>query len=403
MPGSKVKLKDGKWRLYVSNGYDIHGKPVRITKTITATSERDADRQLQLFYFDVKKQPVPARMKIRFEEFVKIWKEKYGDTLSPTTQEGNRVVIENRLLPYFGKMYLSKIRAEHLTAYFRELEQPGQRIDGKGSTLSKGTVHMNYLVLRAMLNKAVEWQYLSINPCSLIPKDERPRPVHKKRPIFQEKELRRFLQALFALPENAGNTKYRLLCYMDLFTGIRRGELFALRWSNVDLENKIIEIKNSCYIEKGGCVKLKSTKTKSSERYVCIDDVIVNLFRKHRHYQELWLGKYGIDNSGDYIFLKRDIRSKEASIGNPSGFYHWLKDFLEKNNLSHICVHSFRHMAASYALANDVPLTTVQAMMGHSDISTTNIYLHSLDESRRRGAERMSGAFKVMESDYNIK
>ena len=394
MPGSKVSLGNGKWRLFVSNGYDAKGKQIRPTKTITATSERDADRQLQLFYFEVKKQPVPAKMKIRFDEFVDIWWERYGNTLSPTTIDGDKVVINTRLLPYFGRMYLSKIRAEHLTAFFRELEQDGNRLDGKPGKLSKGTVHINFRVIRAMLNKAVEWQYLAVNPCSAIPKDERPKAIHEKRPILQENELGKFLRLLFALPDTATCAKYKLLSYLDLFTGIRRGEIFALRWHKIDFENRMIDVKNSSYVEKGGTVKLKDTKTDESKRAVYLDDVLVELFKKHKEHQEKWLQKHGITNSGDYVFLKRDIRSKEASIANPSGFYHWLVAFLERNGISKVCVHSFRHMAASYALGHNVALSDVQEMMGHTDIATTGIYLHSLNASRRRNADKMSGVFK---------
>lgn len=394
MPGSKVNLGNGKWRLFVSNGYDTKGKAVRLSKTVTATSERDADRQLQLFYFEAKKQPVPAKMKIRFNEFVKVWWERYGNTLSPTTVVGDRVAIDGRLLPYFGNMYLVKIKAEHIIAFLDDLGSDGQRRDGKIGKLSKGTIHITYRVLRAMLNKAVEWKYIAVNPCNLIPKDDKPKAIHAKRPILHEKELGRFLQALFALPDTATNAKYKLLCYLDLFTGIRRGELYALQWHKVDFENKTIDISNSSYVEKGGLVKLKGTKTESSNRVVYIDDLLISLLQKHKYYQNLWLKKYGVQNTGDYMFLKRDIVSKEASIGHSSSFYHWLISFLKKNNFSRVCIHSFRHMAASYALGNNVPLTTVQAMMGHSDIATTSIYLHSLDESRRRGAERMSGMFK---------
>lgn len=394
MPGSKVNLGNGKWRLFVSNGYDAKGKAVRLSKTVTATSERDADRQLQLFYFEAKKQPVPAKMKIRFEEFVKVWWDRYGNSLSPTTADGDRVAIDGRLLPYFGSMYLAKIKAEHIIAFFEDLGKDGQRRDGKSGKLSKGTIHLTYRVLRAMLNKAVEWKYLAVNPCNLIPKEDKPKAIHAKRPILQENELGNFLRILFALPDNATNVKYKLLSYLDLFTGIRRGEIFALRWHKIDFENRTIDVKKSSYVEKGGTVKLKDTKTDESKRAVYIDDRLVELFKKHKEYQEKWLHKYDITNPGNYVFLKRDIRSKEAGIAHPSGFYHWLVAFLEHNDISKVCVHSFRHMAASYALANNVPLTTVQAMMGHTDIATTSIYLHSLEESRRRGAETMSGVFK---------
>lgn len=403
MPGSKVSLGNGKWRLFVSNGYDAKGKPVRWSKTVKATSERDADRQLQLFYFEVKEQPVPAKMKIRFEDFVQIWWERYGNTLSPTTISADKGVINTRINPYFGKMYLSKIRKEHLVAFFKEMEEDGNRLDGKSGKLSKGTIHIAFRVLRAMLNKAVEWQYLTINPCNQIPKDEKPKAIHVKRPILHEKDLKRFLQALFALPDNARNAKYKLMCYLDLFTGIRRGELFAITWDKIDFDKKLIEVKNSAYIAEGGEVKLKAPKTKASERMVYLDDKVIQLFNKHRDYQQAWLNKYSICNSGNYVFLRRDIVAKEARIAQPSGFYHWLIKFLDKNNIPRICIHSFRHMAASYALANNVSLTTVQAMMGHTDIATTSIYLHSLDDSRRKGAEKMSGVFKNIEGESDNK
>lgn len=97
------------------------------------------------------------------------------------------------------------------------------------------------------------------------------------------------------------------------------------------------------------------------------------------------------------IFMKRmregDGRKVVERAGR-SAFYHWLRAFLKRNGLPHIDVHSFRRMAASYCLNNQVPLTTIRQMLGHKDLETTMIYLRSLEVNRKTGTQVLSDAYR---------
>lgn len=385
MPGSKKNVGNGKWQLTVSNGFDINGKPIRHYKTVEAKSERAADKLLAEFYVSIKKMPVMKRGKITFSGFYEIWKTRYESSYSETTRHSNEHDVKNRILPYFGKLYLNQINADHISNFLLEMKQHKMRLDGRNGLLSDATIHKYFRILRAILNKAVELEYISFNPCSKLPRAEKPKPNYKKRPIYQERELSEFFKAIDNLKENALNTKYKLMVYLGFFGGIRRGELYGLKWCDWDENNMTLNIRHSCYDVGKGAKGLKKPKTKSSDRIIYYNEEIKVLFSKHKKYQDEWLKKYNIENDEQYVFIagKGVIKSGKAKLASPSGFYSWLMNFIKKHKFKHITVHSLRHMAASYALANGAALTSVQSMMGHTRIETTAIYLHELENKTK--------------------
>ena len=393
MPGSITDLGNGKYRLSVSNGFRLDGKQNRSTKTIKASSRRAADKELQKMYLEFcNKGKVSINNRIAFNEFIDIWYDRHEKHNSPNAVSGDMNCIRNRLVPHFGKMKLSKITSEHIIEFFDELTLNRQRLDNTGKQLSLGMIFTTYKILRAILNKAKEWGYICENPCLEIPKEQRPKKIYQKPPIFEQEELKNFLQKLFSLRDNATNTKHKLFFYLSLIDGCRVGEHIALTWNDVDLQAKKIIISKSVY------TKDKHTLTKCTkngrDREVYIDDTAVELLKKHKEYQKRWLNKNKLTNPNGYIFLKTRLNSVE--MASRSVFRLWLGAFLKKNHFRHIGVHGFRRMAASYALSNNVPITAVQAMLGHSDIATTNIYLRSLKNSRQDGVEKMSNVFQSM-------
>ncbi|MBR4847606.1 MAG: tyrosine-type recombinase/integrase, partial [Phascolarctobacterium sp.] len=101
--------------------------------------------------------------------------------------------------------------------------------------------------------------------------------------------------------------------------------------------------------------------------------------------------KHQLTNPEGYVFLKAVTdRVEMPSLGFFNG---WSRNFLRKNGIKHVCVHSFRRMAATYALSNKVPLDVVKNMLGHTDIATTNIYLRTLQDSQRDGAVVVSNVY----------
>ena len=106
-----------------------------------------------------------------------------------------------------------------------------------------------------------------------------------------------------------------------------------------------------------------------------------------------------MDNPNLYIFIKRTIKKgnhPEAVLPSRGSFHHFIRKFLKKNNLPPIDVHGFRRMGASYSVNNQVPLTTVQTMLGHKSLSITIIYLRTLNNSRKEGAEALSNTYKQL-------
>ncbi len=392
MIGSKIKLKNGKYRLFVSDGHNSKGQKVRYTRVITAATDGEAERKLAAFYAEVKGKKAVMNKKISFKAFYKVWKDRHAPELSPTTRATMEADIEERLIPWFGQMYLSKISERTVGNFLYELRVNSDRHDQRAGPLSPATIHKFYRILRAMLNRAVDWGYLSENPCNKLPKEERPQPRYKKRIILQEDQLKNLLSLLFALKDTARNVKYKLLVYLSLLGGTRRGELFALKWSDVDMDTRQIRIAKSLYKLKKTPATTKAPKTDGSERTIYIDDRAVALLKQHHEHQQLWLKKRKLTNKDDYLFLavEQTEGSGIAKVANPSGFYHWLRNFMRKNGLQEIPLHSLRHMTATYALASGADLVSVQKIMGHTKISTTEIYLHDLEESKKKTANIIS-------------
>ena len=397
MAGAIVDLGNNKWELRVSLGYDMNGKQMRKTRRITARSRQAADKELAKFYVEVTNKPVTTGKKISFSEFSIVWENRHNSKLSNTTQFRNTELLNLRILPAFYKKQLDRISANDIIRFIDTLRQAGMRKDGQEEKLlSDGSIQMHYKLLRSMFNKAVQWHYISQNPCSLIPKDSIPRANYRRLPIWQENDLKRFLATIEALEDSPINVKYKLMISLALLTGARRGEFMALTWDCIDFTNKTIYINKACEVISHQPVNIKSPKTASSVRHLGIDDYTISLLMRHKYIQDEYLKKKNLNNPKQFIFLARIQRNtNELSQAFPSCLYTWLKRFCTKYKFPKITVHSFRHMAATYALSYGVPLTTVQHMLGHTDIKTTSIYLHELESKRQE-------ATKILSSQYNL-
>ncbi|MBO5638170.1 MAG: site-specific integrase [Acidaminococcaceae bacterium] len=408
MPGSKQSLdlealkKTGKckWRLSVSNKFRADGKANRKTMTVGPCSEAQADKLLQILYLEFSKQSPQNANHIRFSEFAKIWLERHSKRLSPNTHNGYENAIEVRLKPYFGNIKITKISAEMIMEYINDLRANGNRMDGRAGTIASARIFELYKILRAMLNRAKEWGYITHNPIDDIPRDKRPRPHYKVKPILEDSQLSILLQKLFAMNENGTSIKNQLFIYLALVTGCRSGELLALSWNDINFESKKISITKDIYVQDGKTLVQNRTKGMTS-RIVYVDDRCIDLLHKHKTYQSAWLEARKMKNPNQYIFIKRTTKAnktKEAELPCRECFHHFLSKFLKKNGLPHIDVHGLRRTAASYSISNQVPLTAIQAMLGHASMSTTMIYLRTLEKSRKEGVSALSNTYQNLMS-----
>jgi integrase len=396
MAGSKRFLGDNKWKLCISLGYDNNGSQIRKYKTISARSEKAADKELAKFYVEVTNKPVITGDRIRFGEFIELWRQRYSNKLSNTTINRNEMLLELRILPAFYNKQLCKITEIDILRFIDELRLPGMRKDSNDTKLlSDGSVQMHYKFLHSIFNKAVQWGYISQNPCDRIPRDEIPKANYRTLPIWQQPDFQRFLYLVSQLKDNPYNVKYKLLVSLFSLTGARRGEIFALTWDRIDFTNKCIYINQSTEVIPHQPLATKAPKTDPSVRWVGIDDYTIDLFNKHMAYQQQYLLERQYINPQHFVFLERMHTSStnESRSAYPSCFRTWLIKFCEQNNLPPITAHSFRHMAGTYALALGAPITSVQRLLGHSNIKTTEIYLHDLEGQRQKTTQVLSNQF----------
>ncbi|WIW69892.1 site-specific integrase [Anaerosinus gibii] len=391
MPGSLVDLGNNKWELRVSLGYNINGKQIRKTKRIISKSKKAAEKELAKFYVEVTKNPVIKGDKISFGEFIEIWQQRHNQKLSNKTSYRNSELLKNRILPAFYSKQLEKITDMDIVKFIEELKKPHMRQDKRNlNTLSDGSIQMHYKLIRSILNKAVQWRYLVENPCRLIAKDDIPKANYRRLPIWQENDLKRFLATLEKISNSPRELKYKLMISLALITGARRGEFTALTWDCIDFVNARIYIEKASEAIANKPLAIKVPKTKSSIRWLNIDSYTVSLLKLQKQFQDEFLTKHHYSNPKQFIFLSRKVINQEVSQIYPSSLYIWLSKFCKKYDFPAITVHSFRHMAASYALAYGVPLTTVQHMLGHTDIKTTAIYLHELESKRKEAVQILS-------------
>ena len=185
--------------------------------------------------------------------------------------------------------------------------------------------------------------------------------------------------------------KYRTAIMLTLYTGMRRGELCGLNWSDIDFDNKLVTINKSVLYSAEKGVYEDTTKTKSSNRSINIPSDMIKLLKQYQAEQlqlRLSMGDIWI-NSGK-IFT-----SENGGLINPDTLSTWFKKFIKRHNLPDIHYHSLRHTAATLLIAGGVDIATVSKRLGHADKSTTlNIYTHAIKSADKEAADKLQDIYK---------
>ena len=377
MAGSIEKRGKDSYRLVCTDGYDLNGHVVRKTKTIHGT-KKEAQIALAQFVTEVQSGLVIEGKSLKFSEFVEIWKRDYGKKeLAPSTYERYLGMLEKRILPYFGRFYLNKIKPTDIMKFYDMLEKDTQysRKNNKHNVktlkpLSGKTILEHHRLLRAMLHKAVYWQLLVANPCERV---QPPKARKPKRKFYDEKQTQFLVENLNKLDEEF--IKYKTAIMLTIFTGVRLGELMGLEWKDIDFEHQIISVnRSSQYLTDKG-VFTKTPKTESSIRDIGIPDFIVSLLKEYslwynrqkRLYGELWF-------NSDRLFVQDNGKPM-----HPDTISKWFVKYVEKIGLPVINFHGLRHTNATLLIGENIDPAVVAARLGHAQISTTyNFYVHPL-------------------------
>ena len=219
-------------------------------------------------------------------------------------------------MDFFAGRKLEKITADTIRSFIDQLSEatcdPERSL--KERPLSQTMIYNHFKLLHNIFARAVEWGYLPKNPCAELGKDERPRPDYHPAPIWQEKELRLFLRVLDDMDDTSVAAKQKALFYLIFMTGMRKGELSALTWKDIDWEEGSISISKAQRFCDASHYEISKPKTKGSVRVVYVDKWVLGLLKKHKVMQQEEFAEKHWKNEEQYIFpsFKKNIDRKSV-------------------------------------------------------------------------------------------
>lgn len=247
--------------------------------------------------------------------------------------------------------------------------------DGK---LNNNSVIRYQAMLSSIFKKGVQWGLINENPCS---RAEHPKVEEIDIRVLTEEEIPTLLDVLSDAPP-----QYSVITQLALLLGARRGEICALRWSDIDFEKGTLSIKRTVQSIPGIGLVFNTPKTRRGKRCLRIGADCVELLQKYRRYQKAerfrigsaWVRKVTLENGkvadNDMLFTKWNGEPMDPDI-----ISSWFPKFLEAHDLPDVNFHSLRHSNASILIAAHVPITTVSGRLGHAQTSTTlNYYASAL-------------------------
>lgn len=248
------------------------------------------------------------------------------------------------------------------------------------------SIHKIKRTLRAMLSHAKKQRIINDNYARADYIDFPKRPP-REIDYMNDDDAKKFYAAADEYPD----IRYKTAALLLLLTGIRRGEMAGLEWSNINFEEATITIERSVTTVKGIGVVEKDPKTESSKRIISISDKLISTLKEYKEWYEQYKADVGDAWTGtDRLFI--------AECGKrfyPGTTLQWVHKICDAAGLPHRNVHSLRHTNITMQIAAGVPLVTVAGRAGHARTSTTtDIYSHFLKSSDKTAAEKIEQIFE---------
>lgn len=449
------KISDNSYKITVSCGRDANNKQIRhymTWKPDRPMTEKQMEKAVQKAAYEFEKkieqgfQPDCALTFTEFANYVIDLKKRSGAA-------GRTVALYEffleRINADFGSMKLVDIRPRHLNEFYIKLAEPGSRstlgkcypttdiialieqhttankffrangmcsrhitalrrgeaiaeptarklsaalgmpvesifrIEKPQKKISPATVNRYHGFISLVFGQAEREMIILYNPATraTIPKEEQ-----KAKETLQMDDIKNILEAL-----ETETTRTRAIIYTLLYTGMRRGELLALKWQKIDFEKKQLIVDANITYDKYNHTQEGKTKT-GNVRVIPMSDDLIDVLKKYRNeynIERFRLCGYWQDN--DYVFC-----ATNGAALMPLRINNLLKEFCQKHDLPHINPHMFRHTAASLMIANGVDVVTVSKILGHRKTSTTlDVYSHEIESVKAAAANTMNEVIKA--------
>jgi integrase len=368
----------GAWELK----YDVGVNPAtgaRITKYKTIRgAKRDAQRELRTILTSVDGGVYADPGKMTVGQWLAQWLDEAQHNVARKTHQRYKEIVDLHLVPALGSILLGKLQPVHIQAYYTEALASGRR-DGSGG-LSPQTVVHHDRVLNVALKRARALRLIPNNP---VEDASRPKVERHEIEALEPAESAALLSAARA-------TRMFPIIFLALATGLRRGEVLGLRWSDVDLDRRTLTVAQSLEQTKIG-LRFKTPKTKRSRRTIALSPSLVDELKTHRAKQaaeRLALGM-GRDPSA-LVFARID-----GDPIQPDSVTKMFARIAERAKIRKISFHGLRHTHATDLLRAGVHPKIASERLGHASIAITmDTYSHAIPGLQEDAAQRIDAALK---------
>lgn len=364
------------WELKFDAGRDpLSGK--RLTKHVTVRgAKRDAQRELRRLLSQIDEGSFTDSSKLTLGAYLDLWLAGHRATISPRTAERYEEHIEGHIKPAIGGLVLGKLTNLDISAFYAAKLANG-RLDGKGG-LAARTVHHFDRLLHVAFEDAVRSRLIVFNP---VTHAKRPKVAKTTKRTPSEDELSALLAA-------AANGPLYAPVILILATGMRRGELLALCWRNIDLDGARLQIVEAVE-ETKEAIRLKEPKTQAGRRRIDLPAFAVEALRKHQLQQKEEHLAIGLRWTVDTLVFP----NMHGGLQRPRHFTKRVARLAVKAGVK-FSSHLGRHDHFTRLMAAGVHPKVAQIRAGHSSIATTmDVYSHAIDAMQKDAVERTENVF----------
>lgn len=374
MKGHLKKRSKDSWTLIVDLGRKPDGKRNQKWKTVKGT-KKHAQEVLAELLTEYKRGTYVEPSKENLSNYLDSWLDDILDNVKPTTHERYKSICDFYISPILGEMKLQDLKPDHISSLYKTLKREGRP---NGDKLSDRTILHTHRVLSNALNKAVKSEKLVRNPCMAV---DAPKAARSNRLTFTSKETIDVLN-------KASGTNLFLPILLAVTTGLRRGEVLGLRWTDINFEKELLNVSQAVSFTKEG-IFYDTPKTERSTRTIPLASIALNALKAYRSEQAKL-----------YLKLGRSLNNEDPILSGIGGFQNPgqlttnYRSFIKRNKFKHVTFHDLRHTHATLLLEENTHPKIVSDRLGHSTITLTmDTYSHVMPNIQREASDAINNVF----------
>ena len=375
MTGHIRKRGERSWAILIDLPRGPDGKRRRKWHTVHG-NKKDAQRKRNELLHQLETGAYVEPTKMTITEFLERWLKHVRSKVGGKTFERYSEIVHKNLIPSLGALRLPQLQPIHIEEFYAEMLESGRK-NGNGGLSPRTVVHF-HRVLRAALQQGIKWKFIVINQADAV-----------EPPNVEPKEMNTLDASRTAwLFTAAEGTRLYVPIVLESTLGIRRGEVLALQWSDLNLSTSIATVRRSLQETNEG-LKFKSTKS-GKGRPVSLLEFTVETLNQHKKEQEKERASFGADYQDNDLVCPLP----DGSPWPPDSFSDQFRRFRDKCGLK-IRYHDLRHSHATQLMEQGIHPKIVSERLGHSSVGITlDLYSHVMPGMQEEAAQRLDAVLR---------